>query len=255
MEISHNASSLILLMSLTFHRRIWVLPPQFAFCSHFHHPSNSSHQQHSSTFSPTMVFFKPHFRTLSEQLDHLAKTASAIAPPSREDDIDYDLEAQLPRNPLSSTSSFRSLHKPFKRTYGAAGDDAASFTSIRPLHSAFGPRLDTPVSAHTDLHSLSTVETTVPRSPQASFESLAPLAPRLPWARILAYLWKSGHPEGQRTLSRFHKCLAILAVTAVGGAGVLVATGHSQYLLSTVSSILCWVEDQLGLDLLPFCQK
>ncbi|KAF3990194.1 hypothetical protein FT663_02205 [Candidozyma haemuli var. vulneris] len=203
-----------------------------------------------------MVFFKQNHRSLSEQLDSLARVASLMSPHHRNDSEDLDLEAQTSRRSLHSDASFISGQRSLRRTYGATDNEQVSLSSIRPIHSAFSPRTDDS-SIVQDFASVHSNETR-PRSPQPSFESLAPLvrqrASIFSTASSMAkFLWNRVHSPERRSFTLFHKCLALTTVVLAGGVGYYVATGRSQELWLAIASFLCWVQSRLGRNELPFC--
>ncbi|PVH16994.1 uncharacterized protein CXQ87_004552 [Candidozyma duobushaemuli] len=184
-----------------------------------------------------MVFFKPHARSLSEQLDNLARLASKVG--NRDDDS--DLEAQTSRRSLEGSIKSGSMKSKSLR-YGATDD--VSMSSLRPLIS-FGPR-----SEESEVLSIYSDETR-PRSPQQSFQSLAPLPRPSVFASALStarFVWNRMHSSERRSLGVFHKCLLVAFLALLAGSGYVI-------FLEAAKGFVCWAQAQLGWAKLPFCEE
>ncbi|QWU89767.1 hypothetical protein CA3LBN_004115 [Candidozyma haemuli] len=191
-----------------------------------------------------MVFFKPHARSLSEQLDNLARLASKVG--NRDDDS--DLEAQTSRRSLEGSIKSGSMKSKSLR-YGATDD--VSMSSLRPLIS-FGPR-----SEESEVLSIYSDETR-PRSPQQSFQSLAPLPRPSVFASALStarFVWNRMHSSERRSLGVFHKCLLVAFLALLAGSGYVIVTGRGVQFLEAAKGFVCWAQAQLGWAKLPFCEE
>lgn len=245
-------------ISILFSRFAISLPLlPLSLSTHFAHTHICSHF-HYTTLFPQMAIFKPGSRSLSEQLDRLACIASMMSP---DKNLELDLEAQVSTRSVHSGSTFstKSTQIPVSN-YGALGStEQASLLSIRPIHSAFGPRMEEPLTPDfASVHSINDTHSGL-RSPQASFESLAPLlVPTRPLilrsaTTVLKSVWKRTHLPVRRSFTVFHKCIAFATVGVLGTVVYFVATGRSQEMWLATVYFLCWVLGQLGFKGLPFC--
>lgn len=191
-----------------------------------------------------MVFFNPHARSLSEQLDNLARLALKVG--NRDDDS--DLEAQTSRRLLEGSMKSGSTKSRSLR-YGAT--DEVLMLSLRPLIS-FGPRLEE--SEALSIYS----DETRPMSPQQLFQSLAPLPRPLVFASALLtarFVWNRMHGSERRLLGVFHKCLLVAFLALLAGSGYVVVTGRGVQFLDAAKGFVCWAQVQLGWAKLPFCDE
>lgn len=195
-----------------------------------------------------MVFFKPHARSLSEQLDSLARLALKVG--NRDDDS--DLEAQTSRRLLEGSVKAASVKSGSTKSrslrYGATDD--VLMLSLRPLIS-FGPRLE-------ESEALSVYSDERPRSPQPLFQSLAPLPRPLVFALALLtarFVWNRMHRSERRLLQVFHKCLLVAFLALLAGSGYVVVTGRGVQFLDAARGFFCWAQLQLGWARLPFCEE